>query len=271
MALTVRPAWVAGGALVASIAALAPVLAHGAGATGSAAACSERGWAPIAAGRPSRGLAASGTRYAVYHAKGEWHLVVNGAPGATLVGRITADRSVRVPRRPSWIQRSGGALSFRVTSTGHARSATFTARCAKRIAASFQTAAGTPDPVRLGASGQAPTPSFALQRPLATGVSGQVVKARRCPLGGAPECSSMKGQPVPGNVRIDTTPTSRDEPGHPVKTIATDGEGRFSTDLPPGKYDFTPEGQGSAAGPTTVPVEDGVMSDVLLVVEAAVP
>src|SRR4051794_12628255 len=221
-----RPAPFAAGGFVAGLAVLAAVVAQGPGATPAAAACRAGGWAPTAAGRPAKPLAATGARYAVYRAGGAWHLLVNGAPGAMLAGRITADRTVSVRRRPAWLHRSGGALSFRLTSTGHVREAAFTTGCAKRVAASFQTDGAT-DRVLLGAAGHTPTPSFALERPLETGVSGQVLKARRCPLGGAPECASMKGQPVPGDVRIETVPSRRDEPSRPVKTITTDADGRF--------------------------------------------
>jgi hypothetical protein len=257
------------GATVATGAVVALAAGHAAArpAPVAHAACADRGWAAIASGGLAQPLPASGTNYALSHAHRRWRLTLRGAPGTVLSGHVTSDHGIRLVHRRSWAHRQGRTITFNLQGSGHTRHLAFRTRCAKRLTVAFD--GGGTQSVVLGSGQPAPTPTLILARPPITGVDGKVIRGPGCPVVGGPTNCPQFAQPAPGDIRIDTAPASKGDQSAFVKTITTDDQGHFTTDLPAGRYMFTPQ-QGARSRSTEVDVADGVVSDVILAVDTGI-
>jgi len=235
--------------------------------------CGEQGWAATAAGKPSAGPA--GSSFLVWHDAGGWHVRVSAA--TPLVGHVNANAHLGVVAATQslrlGLQAGTQSLSFHVGS-GASGSLDFKASCATRLG--FQLGQGSHGPVQvfLGARGMAPASAFRLQRPAATGVVGQIMLGGNCPsIGGGSTCPPAK--PIQGSVRIETAATSRGGVGggHYVKTVQSDAQGNFGTDLAAGHYTLVVEKNGTGypvAKPSAVEVQAGVMTQVSLLLDSGI-
>lgn len=104
-----------------------------------------------------------------------------------------------------------------------------------------------------------------------TGVAGRVVVGPTCPVV-TPDCPPAK--PAQTTVLIETAPSGRDSgSGQLVKSVRSDADGKFATDLAPGDYVLTAEP--SASGyplpkPVTVHVKPGAVSHLTLALDTGI-
>lgn len=119
------------------------------------------------------------------------------------------------------------------------------------------------DTVALGRHGFAPAAAFDVLRPGDTGIAGQVIRGRACPVVGPQSCGQATG--TPGTVKIETAPSSRDQTPQFVRRVSTAADGSFAASLPPGAYQVTGEAPGQQDSSARVVVIDaGVVSDAIL-------
>lgn len=104
-----------------------------------------------------------------------------------------------------------------------------------------------------------------------TGVDGRVIAGPTCPVV-TPDCPPAK--PVETTVLVETAPDTRASgSGELVKSIPSDANGRFATDLAPGDYVLTTEPSGSGyplPKSVTVHVEPDAVSHVTLALDTGI-
>jgi hypothetical protein len=241
--------------------------------------CGTGVWPATALGRPAA-LAPSGSSAVyVWFGGGGWHLRVRGAQSLPVTGKLSANAQLRgvqtVGGTHSSLAATGRRLTFSVTGSSGLQGVDVQASCATRL--SFTFGSSTPgvalEPqIYLGAKGQAPAASFALARPATTGVAGRILVGPTCPVVGAPDCPPART--VKGTIRIEQAPTSRGgNPGGVVARVASDANGHFAARLVPGHYLLVVE-QGAdsypRAKPSLVDVQNGVVSEVTLVLDTGI-
>jgi hypothetical protein len=255
------------------------------GAPGRAGSCGQNGWPATADGSPA--VVSNG--YYVWHDARGWHLRLRADAGISLTGRVTANAQIGPSSASTTAQNGlkaqGRALSFRFGGTGASQRIDFKAPCASKL--SFQLGStgvvpGNPPrpgsgsatlPVFLGARGQAPTPSFWLQRPALTGITGLILVGPTCPV---VTNSCPPAKPGQGTVRIEAVPRSKGgggSTGQLAKLVQSDQQGNFSTTLPAGHYMLVVEKSPATyplPKPSVVDVEAGVMSHVTLVLDTGI-
>jgi hypothetical protein len=250
-------------------AAVAGVIGSGIGSqTSGSRGCSESGWPSRAAGASHGSVRAGASTYHVWHSATGWHLRLDATAHGVLAGAISADRrlavihATRVAR--SALHGTARGFSFWFRGTGVPQEVRFKASCAHRL--SFRLGEGR---IYLG-SGAAPTPSFEVSRPPATGVGGRIIAGPTCPVV-TPDCPPAR--PVRAAVHIETAPSSRGQGRvRLVKSVASDSSGVFAADLAPGYYVLTaqPAASGSVGGAVTVYVAADVVSEVTLAVDTGI-
>jgi hypothetical protein len=230
--------------------------------------CTTGGWAvtsgsfPLGTVQgPSIGLSSTRTGWRL-------GLQTGGQPG--LAGAVQANARVVVIHATAGLRpvlrRSADGFSMRLAGSAHAQHVDFKAPCATRLSFAFKGGG-----VFLG-SHAAPGPTFELRRPPGTGIAGRIVAGPTCPLVTS-GCPSW--EPARGTVRIETAPASRlSAAGTPVKSVVSDANGSFASDLAPGDYLLyaepamprppTPSGSTTSRA-VPVRVEAGVVSEVTLV------
>jgi hypothetical protein len=174
----------------------------------------------------------------------------------------------------SAVDATGKRLTFTATETGVGR-VDLKASCATRIRFAFSLSnpgSAVQPRVYLGAAGQAPATSFALARPATTGVSGRILIGPTCPRV-SPSCPPAKA--VQGTVRIEQAPASRggSSSGDVVARVPSDAAGNFSAQLAPGRYLLVVEQSADSlprARPSLVDVQNGVVSEVTLVLDTGI-
>jgi len=240
-------------------------------------ACGQSGWAATAQGAPR--VAASG--YYTWHDAAGWHLRFKGA-GPSIAGRISTNAPIGLvratPRLRSALKAGSRGFSFRLAATRGMEGVDFRASCASRLNVAFGAAVSASAaklPVFLGATGPAPAPTFQLTRPALAdtgGVAGSIVVTGTCPGAVGPGHTCPPPQPMQGTVRIETVAATRGGPGggELVKTVDSDANGNFSTDLAPGTYSLVVEKETPGYPvpvPSIVTVQAGVVTDVVLTLD----
>lgn len=258
--------------LAATVAAVVAILILASlGGTDHRATCGQSRWPPIVGGS-SRTV--SGGYYVSHTARG-WRLTLAAGAGAELAGRVAANARIG-PARASTAARKGfnahrRTLSFSFAGTGAAENIDFKATCASKLSFQLGSRATAGLPVFLGASGKAPTPSFAVQRPARTGVAGRVLIGPTCPV---VTNSCPPAKPAQRTVRIETAPRSKGSGGSRlVKRVDSDRRGMFAAMLEPGHYLLVADGGASTyplPKPLVVDVEAGVMSHVTLALDTGI-
>jgi hypothetical protein len=182
--------------------------------------------------------------------------------------RVTSLHATRTIGRA--LRRGARGFSFQLTAAAVRQRVQFTVGCAHRISFGF-----TGLRVVLGAR-RAPAASFVLSRPPQTGVAGQLIAGPTCPVV-TPSCPQARG--VQGTVRVETAPATRDSaPGTFVTSVATDAQGHFSTDLPPGAYVVSAGSSapspgasgGSSSHAVQVDVQAGAVSQIILAFDTGI-
>jgi hypothetical protein len=243
------------------------------GGSERAGSCGQSGWPAIANGSPEM---VSDGYYAWHNAHG-WHLRLLAGGGVRLSGRVIADAQIGLSSTSTTVRKglSTGSrtLSFSFAGTGTATRIDFKAHCASKLGFHFGRAGSGELRVFLGEKGQAPTPSFRLQRPAHMGIAGRILIGPTCPVV-TDSCPPAKlGH---GTVRVETAPGSRGgggSTGRLVKLVKSDRHGNFATMLPAGRYTLVVEKTGSGyplPKPSVVDVEAGVMSQVTLVLDTGI-
>jgi hypothetical protein len=243
--------------------------------------CGQSGWAVTAQGSPQLGSAG----YYTWHDAQGWHLRLKADAGAKLKGRVSANALLGLSRTTPTLRRvlkaQARAFSFSLTATDAAQGIDFKAACASKLNFAFgatsssKPASGTSSlPVFLGVKGQAPATSFGLSRPAVAGIAGRIMVSGNCPWAIGPGVNCTPAKPAQGSVRIETAASSREGGGGGefVKTVQSDADGNFSTDLAPGHYLLIVEKEAGypVPKPSVIDVEAGVVTDVVLLLDSGV-
>jgi hypothetical protein len=247
--------------------------------------CDTRLWPVTAEGTPA--ALSSGSGYFVWHDLRGWHIRTRGAAGDRFQASVVADVAVRVSTASATL-RNGLRLNGRSFSFGFAGGArlvglNFRAPCAGRLSFRFgperppasRAPSAPQQPVYLGSKGYAPGATFVLGHRGVGGVAGRILVGPTCP-DVAPGVDCPPAKPAAGTIRIETAASARGGGGGQlVKTIVSDAEGHFATDLPPGEYllvvvkaddDLTPP----TPKPSLVTVEAGVVTRVTLLLDTGI-
>lgn len=216
----------------------------------------------------------SGPAVRVSHSRWGWRLDLRTDGRQSVTGVVSADARVLSLRATRTVgralHRGARGFSFQLTAAAARQQVRFTLACAHRMSFGF-----TGLRVVLGARA-APAASFVLSRPPQTGVAGQLIAGPTCPVV-TPSCPRAPG--VQGTVRVETAPATRDSgPGTFVKSVATDAQGQFSTDLPPGAYVLSARSSAPSPGASgesssravQVDVQAGVVSQVILAFDTGI-
>jgi hypothetical protein len=255
--------------------------ASGGGAAASVGSpCGERGWPTTAEGSPGS-LSGLPDGYYLWHSSTGWHIRIKGGEAARS-GRVVASAPMRVTgtssRTTRRLRRGARSFSFDGVRAVGTERIDFRALCTTRLAFRFGPArpngsVGPPEEsVFLGARARAVGSRFVLSRPGRTGVIGRIVIAPNCPVEGVQECGGT-AKPARGTVRIETDSGVKGQNGSFVTAVKSDAGGTFSAPLGPGDYVLTvveTDATGVTPRPVQVTVEQGVVSDVTLVLDTGI-
>jgi hypothetical protein len=264
------PAAAAAAAFVVLAAVFASAALSGGGSTASRAGCGNAGWAATATGKPAALSSGHGRSFYVWRDARSWHLRGLGASrSAPLSGQVQADARLRVvatsPAIRPGLEAHERSVSFRLSSAGLA-GLDFRTPCATRL--SFRLNGSSSSRVHLGSSGKAPGPTFRLNRPAATGVSGRILLGSNCPVVGN-GCPAPK--PTEGTVRIETAPVEKGTSSRVVARARSDAGGNYSADIAQGRYLLVVEKSGYPAQKAhAATVEAGIVTLTDLILDSGI-
>jgi hypothetical protein len=243
-----------------------------------ASVCGGGVWPETAIGAPAALASAGSSAVYVWVSSGAWHLRVKGARSLPVTGQLSGNARLRASNVTAGVRSSvdptGKRLTFSVTGARAIEGVDLQASCATLLRFAFSASnpgAGAQPRVYLGARGQAPAATFALARPATTGVAGRILVGPTCPVV-TTDCPPAKA--IQGMVRIEQAPTARGGGGGGlVARVPSDAAGNFNARLAPGHYMLVVEQAADSyprAKPSLVDVQNGVVTDVTLVLDTGI-
>jgi hypothetical protein len=200
--------------------------------------------------------------------------VPEGHRGVRFSGRITTSHAIRRvrpsgPLSEARISASRRSVAFGlIVAAGQAAGLDFGVSCGS-VHFHLLPASGA---VRLGSGARAPARSFTVTDPETSGVRGTVLAGPTCPVERAGENCSPRPVATTVDAFALSDPGNDPSSGTPDASATTDGLGRFSLDLAPGRYRLVPRatGPGQSGRPEDVSIAAGIAADVTLTVDTGI-